>query len=143
MNDASIRKIEASLGGSLPDQYREFLLAHGDAISKRMLLSKTEDRNYSVYPYCTVSEIVSINTGDRDWMETSDGETLSLSLAVLIADNGGGDYWYVYRDSKKLGVWYWDHETQLAEHEYPDLESYFGSLDMDVQPPEKPWWRFW
>lgn len=141
MTESDIRRIESSVGFLLPVEYRRFLLEHARAIPDLKRKARQQGL-FGVYPYSTIEGIVSSNTGDRTWMRIgAEGDDQPFAdHVVFIADNGGGDYYFVYRASNDQGVWLWDHECQSARLVQRDLKSYFESFDVHV---DKPWWKFW
>jgi hypothetical protein len=136
MIESDISAIESAIGCSLPASYREFLLVHGKAIADRVELAATEEDNYAVYPYCSVEDIVRNYTGDLSWMRMGMEKTPFADQVVFIADNGGGDYYFTYRDPAIAGVWLWKHETQTVKLRQNDFEGYFSSLAMDPMEDE-------
>jgi hypothetical protein len=137
MNDADIRAIESEIGFELPATYRQFLLDHAAAIADRVRWGEENEGAYqNVYPYCQVDDVVGYNSGDRSGFGIHEDQEPGqfCDRVVFIADNTGGDFWFIYREPSRTGVWLLS-EVGEATLEFPDLESYFQSLVMDFEQP--------
>lgn len=127
--ESELVEIETRLGFPLPESYRKFLLDHAGEIARKAAARKPGDY-IGVFPYTAAARIIRENTGDKSFLVTIEGgQPVSFAdKVVLIADNGGGDYTFVYRDPTLAGVWYWDNETSEIEKQAADLDEYFLKL---------------
>lgn len=98
-----IVQAERNLGGRLPDEYRDFLLAHGAG-------------------HFAFALILGVETGS-EWNIVQHKSALPVDF-VPVSDTGTGDYFgFVVRNGRcDRPVAFWDHETgSVQESAFPDF----------------------
>lgn len=141
MNKRDIAKIERELGVALPDHYKEYLVKRASAavrIDKE--LAEFECFDYSV-PYATAAEIIGTNRHLRERVAAKDGfwvvgakrRPWPIDGRLLVGENGGGNYCFIYLDGSDIGLWWWDHETLEFTKLNDSFEQLFQSLQADLE----------
>ena len=123
MTDDDIKRIESETGVSLPECYREFLLKH--SVTVRNLQGRATD--YGVYPWIDADEIIRENSDFPPEYFGDDGESVVRNV-VVIADNGAGGYYFLYRNSDPAGIWFLDSTIAEIEPIYEDFDEYLAEL---------------
>jgi hypothetical protein len=135
MKEMDIKKLEVSLGYSLPQAYRQFLLNHSDELNQvKKVLSF-----YAVL-WTTPKEIVKGNKLVRKYardMTIGKNEDPWLENYMVVGTNGGGDYWFIHKDDAKTALWFWNHETQNVKRYDTTFDRYLSRLRKAMRTPEK------
>lgn len=137
MTEADLVKIESALGYSLPAHYRTFILQHGNEIRRienalplRSVLYTDPEEMIDANNFSRTGDVFRLGEGQLPWPENY----------LLVATDGGGDYWYVHRDGADPGVWFWSHESCETKRDSASLDDYLKKLRADMLEPEQ--WQF-
>ena len=127
ITEADVVRIESALKGPLPKAYRKFLLEHSGEVAA---LEKRSDEagEFTVFPWSRADDIIKEHSYDLSFLYLEETNETLEDKVVLVATNGGGDYWFVYRDESKPGIWFYDHETQDVRPRYNTFDDYLAEL---------------
>jgi hypothetical protein len=135
MSEVEAAQVEAALGCVFPAYFREFIVRYSDelkqtqtALPLRTGLYTDPDEMIRDNVFSRTGDVFRLGEEQRPWPENY----------LLVASNGGGDYWYVYRDGSDRGVWFWSHESCETERVSLSLDEYLEQLRSDVRKPG-PW----
>jgi hypothetical protein len=124
---AEIETIESTIKKTMPKDYRNFLLEHSGTVAtlEKQSLARGE---YGVFPWSQAKEIVRENKGELEFLTRGEREPSFGNEVFLIGTNGGGDYYFVYLDETKHGIWYFDHEELSVKQSYKTFDEYLAAL---------------
>ncbi len=135
MKEKDIKQLEVKLGYALPKDYRDFLLNKSLELAKAkkfllfyaVLWSNPRQilkENKLVRKY---ADDMLVGTKEEPWPENF----------VVVGSNGGGDYWFIYKDEQKKGLWFWSHETQRIKKYDATFDVYLLRIEKALLTPEK------
>jgi hypothetical protein len=127
ISETEIASIEAAIKKKLPKAYRDFLLKHSGEVADLEKLSDAK-KEYRVFPWSAADEITSENVRSAKFLVRGEKFEPFGEEVILIATNGGGDYWFVYRYESKPGVWRWGRETLESELAHKTFDEYLLDL---------------
>ncbi|MBL9080164.1 MAG: SMI1/KNR4 family protein [Planctomycetales bacterium] len=119
MTEADIRLIENRLGLTLPQDYRDRLLA-GVRINGHLPEPYfVQDRD----------DLLVDNVHVRDWMGAIFDDKPWPRNLFCIGNDGCGDYYAISTDDVRCSVIFWDHETGELTEDAANLDEYFARID--------------
>jgi hypothetical protein len=131
MSEADVARVEAALGYSLPAHYRQFILRRDeirrikDALPLRTVMYDDREEMIRDNVFSRTGDVFRLGEEQLPWPDTY----------LLVATNGGGDFWYVHRDGADLGVWFWSHESCETAQVNASLDEYLTELRGDLKWP--------
>jgi hypothetical protein len=135
MNESDVTKIEWALGYSLPADYRTFLLNDTDEVNRLAELMPLRSVLWT-----NADEIVRENIELRKHasdMTIGEEQKAWPENYLVVGTNGGGDYWFIDRDGKQTGLWFWQHEMQDVELTQATFAEYLEQLRQDGLHPTR------
>jgi SMI1 / KNR4 family (SUKH-1) len=128
-----IARIEAALGCRLPVGYRNFLARHTDEVERlkqampvRAVLWTDPAAILRANRPGWIAEMTRAFGATGPWA----GDT------IVVGDNGGGDYFFVYRKRSPAGVWHWEHSSKEVSRVSPSFAAYLAELRRDAKRGE-------
>jgi hypothetical protein len=96
---SDVARLEASIGGTLPSDYADFVRVHDGATPQRNSISISSENESGVRRFVPVAEAAPL-IGKIDGFPTG---------AIPFAEDDCGNYFYIRQ--KSGGVYFWDHEV--------------------------------
>lgn len=132
MVEADLTRIEAALGLTLPGGYREYALRYVEEDARIVddVFDQFDEPTSS--PYTTADELIKANARFRNgtmyWGVGGKKQPFPAERILVIGENGGGNYCFIYTDGSDKGFWWWDHETLAIKQYHPTLTDFHQSV---------------
>ncbi|MEZ6060824.1 MAG: SMI1/KNR4 family protein [Planctomycetaceae bacterium] len=115
-----ISQIEQSLGYELPASYRDFLIRLVPLIEQ---IPDPYDDGHLLYS--DPHDVIHANKNTPASQLELPDDPKFIEKIILVADNEGGDWWFIFRNGHPQGIWMYDHETQQTTLQYSSFEDYY------------------
>ena len=136
MTDGDLKKIESQLAHPVPDVYRQFMIAHGEELRKA---KEAMPRRAMIYR--DAGDVIKNNRFARehadDVFPIGPKDTPFAESYFMIGDNGGGDYWFIKRESPESGVWFYECESHEVSKANKSLDDYLDEVRKAMRKQEK------
>ncbi|MEZ6040445.1 MAG: SMI1/KNR4 family protein [Planctomycetaceae bacterium] len=126
-------KIEQSLGYALPESYRDFLTRLLPLVEQ---IPDPYDDGHLLYS--DSHDIIHANKNTpASQLELPDDANF-IEKIILVADNEGGDWWFIFRNGDPQGIWMYEHESQQITLQYSSFEDYYEK-EKAAEEAEREW----